>query len=152
MTGPPAIPDADRVVRYVPWSRLRRDEDDKVIGINPEALQLRAVPDSQSGWEEYLSVSWIEYFPNNGSQLEDCIRTMRLARQAGAKSFFAVANVGLLKKIALAHSVKVRVLHEPSGTDPSHAAIRRLPPDNLTLLATLAEEAFLEIVANCDVP
>jgi hypothetical protein len=49
------LPDDHRVVRYVPWSRLRRDEDDNVIGVLGVAFKLR-------DGEEYLSATWAEFF------------------------------------------------------------------------------------------
>jgi hypothetical protein len=48
------LPDEDHVIRYVPWGRLRKDEDDNVLGFLPQAFQLR--PE-----EDYLSVNWVEY-------------------------------------------------------------------------------------------
>jgi hypothetical protein len=49
------LPDEDHVMRYVSWARLRRDEDDNILGFLGAAFQLR--PD-----EESLSVNWLEYF------------------------------------------------------------------------------------------
>jgi hypothetical protein len=49
------LPDEDHVVRYVPWGRLRRDEDENVLGFLPQAFQLRQE-------EDYLSVNWLQYY------------------------------------------------------------------------------------------
>ena len=46
------LPDEHHVIRNVSWRRLRRDEDDNVLGFLPQAFQLRAD-------EEYLSVNWL---------------------------------------------------------------------------------------------
>lgn len=70
----------------------------------------------------------------------------------GAKSAFAIGNVGRIKETCLAREARVRIVHEPEDDDPAHSAIRRLPRDDLTLLAALADEAFSEMVRNADVP
>ena len=49
------LPDADHVMRYVSKNRLRRDGSDNVIGVLPQAFEMRATEDA-------LSVSWIDYF------------------------------------------------------------------------------------------
>ena len=147
-----SLPDADRVMRYVPWTKLRKDEDDNVLGFNPQAFQLRTDEKSPTGWEEALSVNWVEHFRKPETQIRDCVWAIRKTRGVGAKSAFAVGNVGQIKETCLAHSVKVRILHESTDDDPSHAAIRRLPPDDLTLLAALAEDAFTDMIRNVDIP
>jgi hypothetical protein len=42
-------------MRYVPWTRLRKDEDDNVLGFLGDAFKLK--PN-----EDHLSVNWLEYF------------------------------------------------------------------------------------------
>jgi hypothetical protein len=49
------LPPEDHVVRYVPWARLRKDEEDNVIGVLGAAFRLRE-------GEEYLSATWAEFF------------------------------------------------------------------------------------------
>lgn len=49
------LPGPSRVVRYVPYGRMRKDEDDNFLGPYPSAFEERAVDD-------YLSVTWCEYF------------------------------------------------------------------------------------------
>lgn len=139
-------------MRYVPWSKLRKDEDDNVLGFNPQAFQLRQNDGFPNGWEESLSVNWVEYFKNPETQVRDCVWAMRKTRTAGTKSAFAVGNVGKIKQICLNRGFKVRVLHEPTDNDPAHAAIRRLPPDDLTLLEALAEDAFTDMIRNTALP
>lgn len=62
------LPDEHHVMRYVPWGRLRRDGDDDsiVLGFLPQAFQLR--PD-----EEYLSVTWVEFYPDKATNVRDAI-------------------------------------------------------------------------------
>jgi len=135
----------DHVMRYVPWGKLRRDGDDNVIGFLPQAFQLRP-------GEPSLSVNWLEFFPNPETRVRDCVWAMRKVRSVGAKSAFAIGNVGKIKDTCLKHGFSVRVVHEPKKCEPAHSAIRRLPPDDLTLLAALAEDAFIEMIHNAQVP
>jgi hypothetical protein len=139
------LPDEDHVMRYVPWGKLRRDEDDNVLGFLPQAFQLR--PD-----EEALSVNWIEYFSDPATRRRDSVWAMRRAMGVGAKSAFAIGNVGRIKTTCLASGVKVRIVHEPKDNEPAHSAIRRVPRDDLNLLAALADEAFAEMMRNTDIP
>ena len=139
------LPDQDHVMRYVSWGKLRRDEDDKVLGFLPQAFQLR--PDEPS-----LSVNWVEYFGDPDTRERDSVWALRRTRNAGTKSAFGIANVGKIKDICLSRNVRVRVVHEPRETEPAHASIRRLPVDDLILLAVLAEEAFTRLIRNADIP
>ncbi len=132
-------------MRYVPWGKLRKDEDDNVLGFLPQAFQLR--PD-----EEALSVNWVEFSEDPATRKRDCVWALREARHAGGKSAFGIGNVGKIKQTCLARGIRVRILHEPKDDEPAHAGIRGLPQDDLTLLAALAEDAFTEIIKNADVP
>jgi hypothetical protein len=139
------LPDEDHVMRYVPWGKLRRDEDDSVLGFLPQAFQLR--PE-----EEVLSVGWIEFFADPATRVQESVWALRRARQAGGKSAFAIGNVGKIKGTCRVHGTKVRILHEPTDDEPAHAGIRRLPWDDLILLTALAEDAFSEMIKNSDIP
>jgi hypothetical protein len=139
------LPDDDHVMRYVPWARLRRDEDDNIIGILPEAFQLRQD-------EVCLSVSWVEFYPNPETRVHQSVWALRNSRKAGAKSALAVGNVGAIKATCAIRSCKVRVLHEPKEGEPAHAGIRRLPRDDLILLAALADDVFADMIPNSLIP
>lgn len=139
------MPDEDHVMRNVPWSRLRRDEDDNVLGFLPEAFQLR--PD-----EEWLSVNWMEFFTDPVTRVRDAVWAMRKSRDIGAKSAFAIGNVGKIKHTCLAHGAKIRIVYEPEENNPAHSGIRRLPRDDLILLEALANDAFADMVKNADIP
>jgi len=133
-------------MRYVPWTKLRRDEDDNVLGALPQAFQLR--PE-----EEALSVNWIEYFSDPATRIRDSVWAMRKAMGVGKKSNFAIGNVGKIKATCLASGgIRVRIVYEPKDNEPAHSAIRRVPRDDLSILAALADEAFAEMVRKVDVP
>ena len=139
------LPEDDRVMRSVSWSRLRRDEDDNVLGFLPQAFQLR-------DGEEALSVNWIEFFENATTRIRDCIWAVRKTRNVGSKSAFAIGKVGKIKETCLSRSYKIRIVHEPKEGECSHSAIRRLPLDDFNLLSALAEDAFNERIMNSEIP
>lgn len=139
------LPDEDHVMRYVPWARLRKDEDENVIGFLPHAFELR--PE-----EESLSVNWLEYF--NGDRedrIRDSVKMFRNTRKVGKKSAFGIGNVGQIKETCGANGALVRIVYEPEANNQAHSAIRRLPRDDLSLLEALAADAFGELVRNVDV-
>lgn len=143
------LPDEDHLIRYVPWGRLRKDEDDNVLGFLPQAFQLR--PD-----EDYLSVNWVEYYDGDReSQIRLSVWAMRnsFEKPLGAKSAFAIGNVAHIKKACEGFGSRVRVVHEPDlPKNPGHSAIRRLPRDDLNLLDALAADAFTDRVNNIEIP
>jgi hypothetical protein len=143
------LPDEDHVIRYVPWSRLLKDEDQNVLGFLPQAFQLR--PE-----EEYLSVNWIEYHDGDrATQIRLSVWAIRdsFDKPLGQKSAFAMGNVAKIKTTSQAYGSRVRVIHEPIlPNNPGHSAIRQLPRDDLNLLDALAADAFTDRVSNSDIP
>lgn len=141
------LPDEDHVIRYVPWGRLRRDDDDNVLGFLPQAFQRRE-------GEEYLSVNWVEFYEGiRAARVCLSVWALRDCRKVGAKSAFAIGNVRQVKEVCQEAGAGVRIVHEPDEpTNPAHSAIRRLPREDLILLAALAEDAFTERVNNADIP
>jgi hypothetical protein len=139
------LPDEDHVMRYVPWTKLRRDEDENVIGFLPHAFELR--PE-----EESLSVNWLEYFNGDReNRIRDSVKIFRNTRNVGKKSAFGIGNVGQIKATCGANGALVRIVYEPEPNNQAHSAIRRLPRDDLGLLEALAADAFVELVRNVDV-
>ena len=141
------LPDEDHVIRYVPWGRLRKDEDENVLGFLPQAFQLR--PE-----EHYLSVNWLQYYDGDrDAQTRLSVWAMRdsFERPLGAKSAFAIGNVAEVKKTCQTFGSRIRVVHEPEPKNPGHSAIRQLPRDDLSLLEALAADAFTELVRNIDI-
>jgi hypothetical protein len=140
------LPDEDHVMRYVSWARLRRDEDDNVLGFLGEAFQLRPK-------EESLSVNWLEYFDGErDAKIHLSVKAFRGTIMVGAKSAFGIGNVGKIKEICRTNGASVRIVYEPTDDNPSHSGIRRLPRDDLSLLEALAADAFVELVQNTAIP
>jgi hypothetical protein len=142
------LPSEDHVIRYVPWGRLRKDVDDNVLGVLPQAFELRET-------ETYLSVNWVEYQEgDHDAQIRLSVWAMRdsFEKKLGAKSAFAVGNVQNIKDICQASGNRVRIVHEPElPKNPGHAAIRQLARDDMGLLDAMAADAFTELVKNAEI-
>jgi hypothetical protein len=143
------LPDDHHVVRYVPWAKLRKDENDNVIGILGAAFRLR-------DGEEYLSTTWAEFF--NGGLINEsfgcAVRAIRASDiDVRPKSGFAVGEVGLIKSRCLSDPSKhrIRVIHEKADDNPGHAALRQWPRENESLLELLADTDWSTIILNKDV-
>jgi hypothetical protein len=140
------LPDEDHVMRYVPWGRLRKDEDDNVLGFLGDAFKLK--PD-----EDYLSVNWLEYFDGvREAIIQASVRTFRNTLKVGTKSSFGIGNVSKIKAVCRSNGANVRIVYEPEDDNKPHAAIRRLPRDDFTLLEALAADAFVELIHNAAIP
>ncbi|WP_411196498.1 hypothetical protein [Rhizobium sp.] len=133
--------DEEHVVRFVPWGKLRKDEDQNVLGILPQAFALR--PD-----EPYLSVTWREFFSGTPSEQLRCavtaIRNSDLT--VGAKAQFAVAQIGDVRPIVENRTKgrKLRIIHEPEPDNEAHAAIRNWPSEDDELFDLLAASAWAQ--------
>jgi len=144
------LPPEDHVVRYVPWSRLRKDENDNVLGVLGAAFKLR-------DGEDYLSATWAECCGGSDHQarIEAAVRTVRASNlKVTTRSGFAVGNVGRVKEVCLADKEKhkVRVIHEPEPDNKTHTALRGWPRNNDPLLELIAEDSWSEVVLNQNVP
>jgi hypothetical protein len=142
---PTKLPPEHHVVRYVPWGKLRKDENDpeKVIGVLGEAFKMRPIDDT-------LSTTWLEYFAGSRTeQVSGAVRAVRASKlDVKAKSGFAIGNVGNISAATEAHGYSIRVLHEPDDDNKAHVAVRRWPRDDMELFEILATDAWSEIVLN----
>lgn len=101
------LPDDDHCVRYVPWTRLRKDEEENVIGVLGAAFRLRDE-------EEYLSATWAEFFPGATHQdrIVASVRTLRASSiNVRPKSGFAIGCVGEIKRACLEDQGRHRIQH-----------------------------------------
>ena len=134
--------DSDRVVRFVPWGKLRKDEDDNVLGVLGVAFALR---DGEAG----LSVTWCEYFKGTSDEMLRCaIEAIRNSdMKVGAKAQFSVAQVEYLKSFASENGKKFRFIHEPEDDNAAHAAVRGwIRPEEDDLLELIAEDYWCELI------
>jgi hypothetical protein len=132
------LPHEHHVVRYVPFGKLRKDEDDNPIGILGAAFELR-------DGEPYLSTTWLEYFAGSRSdQITAAIQAVRASRlSVSAKSGFAIGRIGAIATACAEHRHGIRIIHEPEDDNHAHAAVRRMPRNDDELLELLAAESMI---------
>ena len=137
---PPAkIPNDSHVMRYVRKRLLRRDENGNVLGILPQALNLKE-------GEAYLSVTSLEHFdPQYERGLIQAAEAIRRQLTVKGNDGFSTTEVGDFCDICERFDEKIRVLHEPvNDENTGHVAIRRFPRNNLELFDLLASDAFVD--------
>lgn len=140
--------DEEHIVRFVPWGKLRKDEDENVLGVLPQAFELR--PD-----EEYLSVTWREFYAGDESEQMRCaveaIRNSDL--KVGPKARFAVAQIGDVRPIAEGRpkARKLRIIHEPEDDNEAHAAIRGWPTEDNELFDLLAASVWAQCFTGAEI-
>jgi hypothetical protein len=140
------LPNEDHVMRYVSWTKFRRDGEDNVLGFLGEAFKRK--PD-----EDSLSVNWLEYIDGDReAQIQTSVKTFRRTITVGTKSAFGVGNVGNIKEVCRAKGASVRIVYEPTDNNQSHSGIRRLPREDTILLDALAADAFVELIHNTAIP
>lgn len=142
------IPSDNHIIRYVPWSRLRKNEDDEVIGILGEAFKRR---ENEKG----LSTTWLEYFPGEREdQTIAAIKAIRASRLiVTPKSGFAFGKVGDIQSACIKRSTnKIRIIHTPSNDNKAHADVIALPREDSELLELLATEVWNDYILNSDIP
>lgn len=140
------IPDLNHVMRHVPWSKLHKNENDKVLGILPQAFALR---DGEDG----LSVNWVEHYEGSlNEQIKKTVQDIRIAVKVGPKSAFGVNTVIAIKEACKNTNKSIRVVYWPNSNNLSHTLIHHPPAEDMALLDALSKEAFTELIHNSDVP
>lgn len=135
------LPNPSRIVRYVPYGKMRRDEDDNYIGPLPSAFEERPV-------EDYLSVTWCEYYDGSAdAQLRCAIEAIRNSNMnVKAKACFCLADSpAVLHAVAEAERVG-RVIYHPEDDNQAHAGVHGVTPDDAHLLARLADEVWFSFL------
>lgn len=136
------LPNEDHVMRHVPWARLRKDENENVIGFLGQAFELRP-------GEQELSVNWLEYFDGDQDRrIRESVKLLRTTKNIGAKSAYAIGNVEKIKRTCGESGAQIRIVYAPGKNNPAHAEIRRLPRGDADLLEALAADAFTDLVRN----
>lgn len=143
------IPDRDHVVRYVSYSRQARDEHDELVGNGLLSASLQ-----QKRNETFVSVNWLEYHQKSAPSLsgDESLKLVRndlasaFPPKPTSKALLAIGNVGQIKNICTAAGAPVRITHEPTQNNPSHAGIRQLPTEEDELLEALATEVFIDTI------
>lgn len=150
-----AIPDDNHLLRHIPWSKLRKNENDEVVGILGEAFKMREN-------EKYLSATLLEHFSGTQKeQIDLAIKEVRKYYNVKPKNGFAIGNVKNIKTVcAEKRNLKVRIVSFPTNTtaldsapykNESHVAVHSLPADDTELFELLATEAWSHLVLNSSV-
>ena len=109
--------DEERIIRFVAWGKLRKDEDDNVLGVLPDAFALR-------DGEQSLSVTWCEYFAGAADeQLRCAVEAIRGSMKVSTKSRFAVGEVVRVRACAEGrpNARRLRIVHDPQVNNAAHA-------------------------------
>ena len=136
------VPDNDHIARYCGGANVHEDGS-----IDGSAFRLRERPD---GWEEYLSVNWLEYLEaaDRRRQIEKLRQVFRNKPfKLGAKAKFAIHEVEDLCEYIRNKSPdrrNLRVLHDPFPDDCSHCGVFGLKSGD-DLIADLIAEVVREI-------
>lgn len=137
--------DDDRLIRYVPWGKLRKDPDDeeKVVGVLYSAFTLRDD-------EPFLSATWCEYFDGPaGDALACAVQAVRNSTlKVSPKGHFAVATTKAVADHMASGNCKLRIVHEAEEDNPAHVAVRKWQDDNTDLLSRLADDIWCELYSN----
>lgn len=140
------MPDEHSLIRYIPWSKLRKDADDNVCGVLSVAFRLRE-------GEEYLSATWLEHFGEQvPANLHLAVAAIRNSMNVGAKSGFALGIAKMIGDGSERCNCKIRIVHEPEDTNTGHTAVRRWPTDNQDLFDLMADEVWNTLHLNAAIP
>ncbi len=140
------LPAEHHVVRYVPFSKLDKDEDDNVRGILWTAFQPRAADKNE------LSTTWLEYFAGTRAErISGAVYALRASIDVGKKAGFALGNVGAITQTCREHKHKIRIVHDPDDDNKAHSSVKRMPENDQGLLEVLAAETWAELVLNSSI-
>lgn len=133
MKGDP-LPPTNNIARYCSYASLNEDGT-----VSPTAFRLRRD-------DKYLSVNWLEYLRqlDRDSEINEIRRLFASKNfKLGSKALIAVLNVDIvLKHVETQSPYKIRVLHEPLDTDPSHSGIHETIQDELMISELIVEKVL----------
>lgn len=119
------LPDTDHIFRHIKKSWMDGGF------IDPAAFRLRKISESPTGFEDGLSVNWVEFFnmPSPAEAVVPLCKVMRAnGRTVGSTSTFAMLNNGSVKTAASRYA-QITVVHDripPSDGRPgdlSHSLV-----------------------------
>ena len=140
------VPEKDHVARYCnPQSVIRDPETGRVIGLFPDAFELR--PKLK---ETYLSTHWMEYFDadNCDRQFKECLSALRVKhKNVKPSGVSARMSVGAVIAAGRQQALAIRVRDRSEASDPGYSGIYGQPLDNSDrqFLTMLSENCCVEI-------
>lgn len=134
------IPNEDDVVRHIHHKKLAFNDNGEIIGIFPQAFEMR--PN-----ESTLSVSWLDCFLGTKEEkLQQTLVSLKKVLDVKPRNGMAIANVGLLKEIAKQQSeISLRIAYAPTKLDIAHSEIHHLRRDDDALAEVMATSLFKTI-------
>jgi hypothetical protein len=134
------LPTPGTVVRYVGFNKMAKDEDDRVLEPLPSAFEMR--PN-----EEYLSITWAEYYVGASDQRLRCaVEAIRSSRDVGPKGCFCVADLDELMAVITTRSSKGRAVYLPQDDNPAHAGIYGVSSEETLLQQILATTVWSQFL------
>lgn len=127
------LPRDDHVVRYASWAKLRKDENDNVVGLLFATFKPR--PN-----EGDLSATWMEYFRGTREeQLTSAIRAIRNSKvDVKPKGGFAIGQVQSIIRTCANRKRSVRIVYDRRDDNEAHSSVRPWPADDNDLFEDLA--------------
>jgi hypothetical protein len=142
------IPPDHSLIRYVSWAKLRKDgeNEDKVIGILPDAFRLRP-------GEGELSAAWLEFYDGDRTQqIKLSVEAFKASKmKIGSQSGFTMGCVKAISDLALKYDHKLRIIHEREEDLEAHVAVRGWPEENQDLFDELADGVWADWVLTKDI-
>lgn len=132
------LPNDSRVVRFVAYGRMEKDENDNFLRPLPAAFAMRDD-------EQELSVTWCEYFAGTHDQTLRCaVEAIRSSRMVGNMACFCVASASETIATIQRLGGTGRAIYLPEDDNPAHAGITGIDPENGLLLQALANDVWSE--------
>jgi len=139
------LPNPSNVVRYAGLAKMEKDKDDTVFG--PALTAFHGSPN-----EEYLSVTWCEYFVGNADQQLRCaIEALRKSSyKPGKYGCFCIGKTDDILAAGRSFGRNPKAVYHPEEDNKAHAGIHDIAPRDLDavtdeealLLGLLAEQAW----------
>lgn len=146
------LADDDHIMRYIAPAQVLRDSDtNEVVGFFGAALNLK--PESENyPAEEYLSVTWCDYFEGSLECKTRCsAEVIRNSITVRSNACFAMAQVKPVRDYMLNAKRTLRFIHEPDEKNPAHAAVRHWPKDTPELFERMAQEVWTKLYSKADI-
>jgi hypothetical protein len=133
------------IVRDVGINKMRKDCEGQISGPSAAALFPRLS-------DSYLSVTWCGFFHGTHNETLRCAaQALCQCRSIKKSAFFCFAEADAVVRKIQEEKGPSRVVYYPEDTNPAHAGVHGLVPDDDVLCEMLAEEVWFKFVQNSQV-